>query len=111
MSRDSRPEAAPELRPDPGPVAAEDRPGQPEAPARPRRPGRPGAAPADPDPPDADIAPVDRQSDPAHWLPGRAVLVAAIASAVLLVITVAVCLLLWFTPGMEPLQIPEVEKA
>lgn len=68
----------------------------------------PGAAeqePADPD------APVDWQADPATWLRGRAVLVVAIVSAVILVVTIVICLLQWFTPAMEPLQIPRVEKA
>ncbi|GAB3924271.1 hypothetical protein GCM10011575_03120 [Microlunatus endophyticus] len=57
-----------------------------------------------------ELAPVDRQADPAHWLPGRALAIAAIVIGVLLVATVVVCLVIWLTPPMHHLQVPSVPK-
>lgn len=57
-----------------------------------------------------EIAPVDRQADPAHWLPGRALIIAAVVVGVALVATVVVCLIIWMTPPMQHLQVPSVPK-
>lgn len=57
-----------------------------------------------------ELAPVDRQADPAHWLPGRGLLIAATVVGVLLVATVVVCLIIWLTPPMHHLQVPSVPK-
>jgi hypothetical protein len=58
-----------------------------------------------------EIAPVDRQADPSHWLPGRALLVVGAVAALALVVTVVVCLLIWITAPMHPLQVPIVGRA
>lgn len=85
---------------------------QPETPSDPPQRASTAAPPGAPDPEPADAdAPVDWQADPATWLRGRTVLVVAIISAVILVVTIVICLLQWFTPAMEPLQIPRVEQA
>lgn len=57
-----------------------------------------------------EIAPVDWQADPAHWLPGRALPIAAGIVLLLTIATIVVCLLVWLTPSMEPLKIPVVGK-
>ena len=65
---------------------------------------------ADPFGPD-EIAPVDWQADPAHWLPGRSLWIVAGIIAVLTIATIVACLLIWSTPAMEPLNVPTVAKA
>ncbi|HEY9289933.1 MAG TPA: hypothetical protein VIP98_01520 [Microlunatus sp.] len=61
--------------------------------------------------PEAELAPVDRQADPAHWLPGRSLLIVAGVALLALIITVVVCLLVWLTPAMSPVDLPSVPKA
>ncbi|QDP97640.1 hypothetical protein FOE78_18530 [Microlunatus elymi] len=63
------------------------------------------------DEPGTEVAPVDWQADPAHWLPGRSLLIVAGAALLALIITVVICLLMWSTPAMTPLHIPSVAKA
>ncbi|MBO0812784.1 MAG: hypothetical protein J2P23_12165 [Microlunatus sp.] len=58
-----------------------------------------------------ELAPVDRQADPAHWLPGRALLIAAVVVGVALAATIAICLALWLTPPMHHLRLPLVPKS
>jgi hypothetical protein len=57
-------------------------------------------------PPRDQIAPVDLQADPSQWLRGRALLFVTAAAVLALVITIIVCLVIYATPPMEPLQIP-----
>jgi hypothetical protein len=57
-----------------------------------------------------EIAPVDRQADPSHWLPGRALLIVGAVAALALIITVVVCLLVWTTAPMQPLRVPVVGR-
>ena len=58
----------------------------------------------------AEPAPVDRQADPAHWLPGKSLLITAVVVSVLLLVTIVVCLVIWLTPPMHHLQVPSVPK-
>lgn len=58
-----------------------------------------------------DVAPVDWQADPAHWLPGRALPIVAGVVLVITVVTIVICLVIWITPPMDPLQIPVLDKA
>jgi hypothetical protein len=57
-----------------------------------------------------DVAPVDRQADPAHWLPPRALLVVAAVAVLALIATVVVCLTIWTTTPIPPLRIPTVRQ-
>jgi hypothetical protein len=57
-----------------------------------------------------EVAPVDRQADPAHWLPGRALTIAAIIVGIALIATVVICLIVWATPPMHHLPVPSVPK-
>ena len=57
-----------------------------------------------------EIAPVDRQADPAHWLPGRALIITAVVVGAALVATIVICLLIWLTPPMHHLPVPVVPK-
>ena len=61
--------------------------------------------------PETELAPVDRQADPAHWLPGRSLLIVAGIALLAVIVTAVVCLLVWMTPAMDPLDIPSVPKA
>lgn len=58
----------------------------------------------------AELAPVDRQADPAHWLPGKALIITAVVVGVMLLATVVVCLIIWLTPPMHHLQVPSIPK-
>ncbi|QGN33323.1 hypothetical protein [Microlunatus sp. Gsoil 973] len=58
-----------------------------------------------------ELAPVDRQADPARWLPGRALLITAAVIGVLLLATIVVCLIIWLTPPMHYLDVPSVPKS
>lgn len=62
------------------------------------------------DPGADEIAPVDRQADPAHWLPGRALIITAAIVAAALLATIVICLLVWLTAPMHHLQVPVVPK-
>jgi len=57
-----------------------------------------------------EIAPVDRQADPAHWLPGKALIITAVIVGAALFATIVVCLVIWLTPPMHHLQVPAVPK-
>lgn len=57
-----------------------------------------------------EIAPVDRQADPAHWLPGKALIITAAIVGAALLATIVVCLVIWLTPPMHHLQVPAVPK-
>lgn len=60
--------------------------------------------------PDEEVAPVDLQADPAQWFRGRTLLIVTAISVLALIITVVVCLAIWATPPMQPVQIPTVPK-
>lgn len=57
-----------------------------------------------------EVAPVDRQADPAHWLPGKALVIAAVVVGAALLATIVICLVVWLTPPMHHLQVPAVPK-
>ena len=57
-----------------------------------------------------EIAPVDRQADPAHWLPGKALIITAALIGAALLATIVICLVIWLTPPMHHLQVPVVPK-
>lgn len=57
-----------------------------------------------------EIAPVDWQADPAHWLPGRALWIVAAVVLALTIATVVVCVISWLTPPMQPVHVPSVGK-
>lgn len=57
-----------------------------------------------------EIAPVDRQADPAHWLPGKALVITAVIVGAALLATIVICLVIWLTPPMHHLQVPAVPK-
>lgn len=58
-----------------------------------------------------EVAPVDRQADPAHWLHGRALLITAAIIGLALLATIVVCLVIWLTPPMHHLQVPSVPRS
>lgn len=58
-----------------------------------------------------DVAPVDWQADPAHWLPGRALPIAAGIVLLLTIVTIVICLIIWLTPPMDAVKIPVVGRA
>ncbi len=55
--------------------------------------------------------PIDVAASPAAWLSGRALLIATILVAVLLVATVVGSLLYWHTPPLHAIPVPVVPKA
>jgi hypothetical protein len=57
-----------------------------------------------------EIAPVDRQADPSHWLPARALLIVGVVALLALIATVVVCVIIWTTAPMHPLHIPTVPR-
>lgn len=57
-----------------------------------------------------EVAPVDRQADPAHWLPGKALIITAVIVGAALLATIVICLIIWLTPPMHHLQVPVVPK-
>ena len=57
-----------------------------------------------------DVAPIDWQADPAHWLPGRMLWIAAGVVLVATVVTIVICAVVWLTPPMHPVQVPTVGK-
>lgn len=52
------------------------------------------------------VAPVDRRADPAGWMAGRTLTIVATVSLLVLIITIIVCLLVWSTPALDPVQLP-----
>jgi hypothetical protein len=56
------------------------------------------------------VAPVDLQSDPTSWWSGRTLLIVLGVSVLILIVTVIICLAVWLTPPMDPLQIPTEER-
>jgi|GEM_PF-6138847 hypothetical protein len=58
-----------------------------------------------------ELAPVDRQADPARWLPGRALVITAAVVGALLLATIVVCLIVWLTPPMHYVDVPSVPKS
>lgn len=62
------------------------------------------------DAPADELAPVDRQADPAHWLPGKALIVTAVVVGIGLLATIVICLIIWLTPPMHYLHVPSTAK-
>lgn len=48
--------------------------------------------------------------DPAPWLSTRALVIIAGISVLALLITIVVCLLLWITPPMQPIEVPSAPE-
>ncbi len=49
--------------------------------------------------------------DPAPWVPTKALMIIAGIAVIALIVTVIVCLLLWITPPLQPLDVPAVPAA
>lgn len=58
----------------------------------------------------ADVARVDLQADPSRWLPNRALVIVTAVAILAAAVTVLVCLLIWWTPAMHPVDLPSVPK-
>ena len=83
----------------------------PDSPAGPASWPPPTSAPGEPrraesDPIADEVGPIDRRADPASWLSGRTLLIVVAAGVLALIITMVACGVVWFTPAMDPLQIP-----
>ena len=57
-----------------------------------------------------EIAPVDRQADPAQWFSGRQLLIITLVAVVAMLVVGVVCLLNWLTPEMHALHIPVLRE-
>lgn len=62
------------------------------------------------DAPADELAPVDRQADPAHWLPGKALIITAAVVGIALLATIVICLVIWLTPPMHHLHVPSIPR-
>jgi hypothetical protein len=49
--------------------------------------------------------------DPAPWLPTKALMIIAGIAVIALIVTIVVCLLLWITPPLQPMDVPSVPAA
>ena len=57
-----------------------------------------------------ELAPVDRQADPAQWLRGKALIITAAVVGIALLATIVICLIIWLTPPMHHLQVPSIPR-
>ncbi len=53
----------------------------------------------------------DAVPDPAPWVPTKVLMMITAIAVIALIVTVIVCLLLWITPPLQPMDVPTVPAA